>query len=166
MKDTIYRQDAINVLEKLSACEEYGVEVGTDEETYIGKYEAITAISDLPSADRPSATEIMNAYHEGVRKGIAEAYETYRPQWIPCSERLPEYGVPVLTWDGSMWTTEQRIPFILDDDFNRIYSEWWVDADFDEDYEDAGYYPNLRDGAAIAWMPLPEPWKGADDEDV
>lgn len=52
MRDTIYRQDVINVLEKLSACEEYGVEVGTDEETYIGKYEAITAISDLPSADR------------------------------------------------------------------------------------------------------------------
>ena len=53
MSDTIYRQDAINILEGLSACEEYGVEVGTDEETYIGKYEAITAISDLPSADRP-----------------------------------------------------------------------------------------------------------------
>lgn len=53
MSDMIYREDAINVLEKLSACEEYGVEVGTDEETYIGKYEAIIEIRDLPSAYRP-----------------------------------------------------------------------------------------------------------------
>lgn len=57
MSDMIYREDAINVLEGLSACEEYGVEVGTDEETYIGKYEAITAISDLPSA-RPKEEQI------------------------------------------------------------------------------------------------------------
>lgn len=53
MSDMIYKQEAINALEKLSACEEYEIEVDTDEETYIGKYEAITAISDLPSADRP-----------------------------------------------------------------------------------------------------------------
>ena len=54
MSDLIKRSDAINVLEGLSACEEHGVEVGINDETYIGKYEAITAISDLPSADRPS----------------------------------------------------------------------------------------------------------------
>ena len=53
MKDTIYRENAIKALEELSACKDFGVEIGTDEETYIGKYEAITAISDLPSADRP-----------------------------------------------------------------------------------------------------------------
>ena len=44
---------------------------------------AIKDIEAIPSADRTSATEIMNAYHEGVRKGIAEAYEAYgadRPQ--------------------------------------------------------------------------------------
>ena len=32
--------------------------------------------------------------------------------------------------------------------------------EFDEDYEDAGYYPNLRDGAAVAWMPLPSAYQG------
>jgi hypothetical protein len=57
-------------------------------------YTATAIIRSVPSADRPSATEIMNAYDEGVRKGIAEAYGAYgadRPQeWIPCSERLPE----------------------------------------------------------------------------
>ena len=53
MSNTIYRQDAIDVLQRLSACQQYGEEIGTEEESYIGKYEAITAISDLPSADRP-----------------------------------------------------------------------------------------------------------------
>ena len=46
-------------------------------------YTATAIIRSVPSADRPSATEIMNAYDEGVRKGIAEAYEAYgadRPQ--------------------------------------------------------------------------------------
>ena len=98
---------------------------------------------------------------EAFEKIIESVPSADRPQeWIPCSERLPEYGVPVLTWDGSMCAVEQRIPFTIDDDFNRIYSEWWVDADFDEDYEDAGYYPNLRDGAAVAWMPLPSAYQG------
>ena len=54
-------------------------------------YTATAIIRSVPSADRPSATEIMNAYDEGVRKGIAEAYGAYgadRPQgkWIKDDE--------------------------------------------------------------------------------
>ncbi len=50
MNDLIERQAAIERLEHLSACGEPFVEIGTDDETFIGKYEAITEISDLPSA--------------------------------------------------------------------------------------------------------------------
>lgn len=46
--DTISRQDAIECLEHLSACDEPFVEIGTDDETFIRKYEAITEISELP----------------------------------------------------------------------------------------------------------------------
>lgn len=47
-------------------------------------YDVFDRIRAIPSAERQSATEIMNAYHEGVRKGIAEAYGADRPQgeWI------------------------------------------------------------------------------------
>lgn len=79
------------------------------------------------------------------------------PHWIPCSERLPEYFELVITWDGHCYFVEKRIPYIRDEDGNPIKGEWWVSDDYDE--EETDYYPNLRDGAAIAWMPLPEPYE-------
>ena len=84
------------------------------------------------------------------------------PHWIPCSERLPEYNESVLTWDGYVFCIEKRIPYIRDDDGEPIEGDWWVGDEYDE-YE-SEYYPNLRDGAAIAWMPLPDPYKGGGKE--
>ena len=71
-------------------------------------------------------------------------------EWIPCSERLPkqeehdpELGVLVTLGNG----------------YNGL--------DFDSYHEaclyDAGYWSDWN-GYVIAWMPLPKPWKGADDE--
>ena len=77
-------------------------------------------------------------------------------RWIPCSERLPEYGVAVLTYDGHCFCVEKRIPTIRDDEGEPITGDWWVSDDYDE--YDCDYYPNLRDGACIAWMPLPKPY--------
>jgi len=82
--------------------------------------------------------------------------------WIPCGERLPEYNESVLTWDGYVFCIEKRIPYIRDDDGEPIEGDWWVSDEYDE-YE-SEFYPNLRDGAAIAWMPLPEPYRGGDSE--
>ena len=72
-----------------------------------------------------------------------EALSADRPTgWIPCSERLPEENKMVLittAW-GYMaigWI-KQNI--------------WSTDL-----------MVNLQD-FVLAWMPLPEPWKGADDE--
>ena len=68
-----------------------------------------------------------------------------RSTWIPCSERLPEEGVPVLGTfkfqGGKGCLTTERI--IING------KERWSAS--------CGLKP-------IAWMPLPEPWKGADDE--
>lgn len=84
-------------------------------------------------------------------------------RWIPCSERLPEYMEPVLTWDGGAYCVEKRIPVIRDSDTGEeIPGDWWVSDDYDE-YE-SDYYPNLRDGACIAWMPMPEPWRGGGED--
>ena len=79
------------------------------------------------------------------------------PKWIPCSEKLPEYDVAVLTYDGYCFFVEKRIPIIRDDNGEAISGDWWVSDDYDENESD--YYPNLRDGACIAWMPLPEPYQ-------
>ena len=63
-----------------------------------------------------------------------------RPQeWIPCSEKLPENGHYYL-WCSDMGSVQ-----------NDYY---WNGFENGQKY---GY--NI-----VAWMPLPKPWKGADDE--
>ena len=42
----------------------------------------ICKIETMPSIDIPSATEIVSAYHEGVRKGIAEVRGLDRPKGV------------------------------------------------------------------------------------
>lgn len=54
-------------------------------------------------------------------------------RWIPCSERLPEYGVGVLTFNRD---DEYEVNHIIDEEDG----EWFFDG-------------------VIAWMPLPEPYK-------
>lgn len=74
----------------------------------------------------------------------APTIEPKQGEWIPCSERLPEIGMKtILLYDS-------------------------------EEISGGTYIGNLAWNAAfasknefvkvIAWMPLPEPWKGTDDE--
>ena len=74
-------------------------------------------------------------------------------QLILCKDRMPDYYQLVLTFDGEYFCVEQRIPYIIGKDGKHIESEWWVDANYDPDSD---WYSGLRDGAAVAWMPLPE----------
>lgn len=113
------------------------------------------AIDALKEIFNPSITKFVRA------KLAIENLPSAQPEqkWIPCSERFPEYNESVLTWDGYVFCIEKRIPYIRDDDGEPIEGDWWVDDEYDE-YE-SEYYPNLRDGAAIAWMSLPEePYRG------
>ena len=70
-----------------------------------------------------------------------------RGEWIPCSERLPDEDTEVLVVDYNeamqvcSVTSYKGMPVWED-----VYGYWHGIEVFD------------------AWMPLPEPWKGADDE--
>ena len=68
-------------------------------------------------------------------------------QWIPCSKRLPEEGKQVLVCDdaGFIYTAEGE---------TRIFDGEW------QWYESVEYRP-MDD--VVAWMPLPEPWRGEED---
>ena len=68
-----------------------------------------------------------------------KAFEQTR--WIPCSERLPEKDVNVLTYHRNESFDYQYVSWIDD------YSGKW-----------AGFIGNLSDDV-LAWMPLPEPYK-------
>lgn len=65
-------------------------------------------------------------------------------QWIPCSERLPEENTPVL------------LGVRFKDDF-----KYFVTARVDYNYW-TGLGRDIR--GELAWMPLPEPYKGEQDD--
>ena len=84
---------------------------------------------------------------------IINEMPTIEPQkWIPVSERLPEepYGCLVTVWDTNPITMdefENILPYFVGWD-----GEQWNDADGEQcPFE------------VIAWMPLPEPWKGEEE---
>lgn len=73
-----------------------------------------------------------------------------RPQgWIPCSERVPiEYRTVLVTWEyaGKSYTTTA---------FRKTKNAvtYWASNE----------QPKYTPLKVVAWMPLPEPWEGADD---
>lgn len=91
------------------------------------------------------------------------------PQWIPCSERLPEkYGWYQVT--------------LKDGRVSRLYYDYksgrWVDNVRKHMFELYDIYSKRThkriteekedvywDDWVIAWMPLPEPWKGGGEDE-
>lgn len=91
-----------------------------------------------------------NLYYEGVARGLEQAAGIIgkvrceeEQRWIPCSERMPDDGKWCLFTDGENMSVERYKLDAIDHFFPN--GRWF---DFDE---------------AVAWMPLPEPWKGEED---
>lgn len=85
---------------------------------------------------------------------IIQSMETSE-KWTPCSERLPSDDNDYLVVDGD---GEMAVGYYRDD------ADAWDNSCFgwlERDDEDEN---PTRLGKVVAWMPLPKPWKGADDE--
>ena len=108
----------------------------------ISRCELFNKLATIPAP--PEA----NAFKAEVYKVIQQMETVGR--WIPCSERLPsEYRTVLVTWEyaGKSYTTTA-----FRETKNAV--TYWASN------EQHKYTPlNV-----VAWMPLPEPWKGADDE--
>ena len=90
---------------------------------------------------------IRQAFEKGFRIGVKKGASTNRPQeWIPCSERLPEE-------EGMFLVTAKKLGFGCE------YYD--VKIEYCAPFHEWIYVGNYE---VVAWMPLPEPWKGADDE--
>lgn len=88
-----------------------------------------------------SKVVMMTDYDDGIVASRIDEYidefvesQQPEPHWIPVTERLPEYGTAVVTCNRD---EEFEINHIIDEEDG----EWFLNG-------------------AIAWMPLPEPYKG------
>ena len=100
------------------------------------------------SEDSISRQAAIDAVYKSSGTGTAlkalKALPSAQPEqrWIPCSERLPEEGVNVLLCIKDWESQKTKMVVSLRRDYN-----YWD-----------GLGRDIR--GDIAWMPLPEPWKG------
>lgn len=95
---------------------------------------------------------------KGFECGTQRQFEADKadiPTWIPCSERLPEEDICnsyLIAWIPANEKVKCGLPHYYQ------VADWedgdWTNLDF------CGH----EEIVILAWMPLPEPWKGADDE--
>lgn len=83
-----------------------------------------------------TATDVIKALREAEYRGYMKAVADRPQEWIPCKERLPKEAEPILvTINGKTYFA----PFGINEE-------------------------SSKELGTVAWMPLPEPWKGADDD--
>lgn len=112
------------------------------------------AISILATSVRPREQKDKARYDEAVKMAI-DALNEPEQQWIPCKREQP-------TIDGKYNVT------IRDGVFGHYVTELWYGKPtlpMNGAGGKRGWFETTPDGdywydGVIAWMPLPEPWKG------
>lgn len=149
MTDLIKREDAIKAVLSLTM---YKGSVPVDSVIYNIKHIPSAEPWDIYNPDEwcTDCKEYDTENHRCPRwnKVIRRTLEENQPkqgEWIPCSERLPEEeGIYLVTATNYIFDTEEIA-------VGTCY--------FNTEY---GFSNNRK---ILAWMPLPDPWKGADNED-
>ena len=114
-------------------------------------------IDELNECGREMYLKVCNPveYCEGFYAGMTKALDIIEAQpklslenktsdWIPCSERLPEVWKSVLVTSGHLRVRDIRIAFVNE---NMEWCSIWNSCE-----------PDI-----LAWMPLPEPYKGEEN---
>ena len=104
--------------------------------------------------------ERMKPYHQNA-DDIAEMIANMPPvqpeqQWIPCSERMPEHEQEVLVTRHFLSDNQLKKNAITESFYVEVAS--WMDDEWTSYSDEYKIKRHLH--KVIAWMPLPEPWKG------
>ena len=138
MDDLISRQAAIKAIDDLPNCHN-GYSDTYDKACIIGELE------ELPSA-QPDMKEIC---------GECDAWNQYKnkqpERWIPCSERLPDIKEHYVSEPCIVYCSNGAYGFTELEE--NIFGQVGWNCERDDDYHE-------QLGEVIAWMPLPEPWRG------
>lgn len=100
-------------------------------------------LEEAPTADVVERKNIEAECELAYKHGWSDCFAEHR--WIPVTERLPEVGKFVLVND--IYMDELTIAKLLED-------KGWEDQH--------GNWSSF--GCVSAWMPLPEPWRGSDND--
>lgn len=151
--DCISRQTAIDAIRNMQT---YKMFEG-DDTLLVDKAEVQTELMMLPSA-QPDSDALDDAYAHGYTAAESEFRKRMdaqpEPQWIPCKDRLPEIAKRVLV------TLSNGNVIIAQHHTVKCGSEdTWV-------FEPTGLQFMYDKKTVVAWMPLPECYKGEDHEDT
>ena len=113
------------------------------------------------------------AGNHSALKALINMQPTIEPEqrWIPCSERLPEDTRPVIvTWKNT--DPKSYYQYIVGKHFTGTAcyknGKWyWYSSTTEDMLAEYGRYDSEEFDEAIeciAWMPLPEPYKGGEQD--
>lgn len=111
----------------------------------ISRQAAIDALAEHEKSNGHNYTLFVDIVSECAE--IIRDLPSAEPRWIPVAEGLPGYGEDVLLTVGAYCAVG--------------YLSATNDEETDEWYFSGWYHP-MSD--VTAWMPLPKPWKGEEDE--
>lgn len=123
-----------------------GEEIGGTSDL-ISRADAIKAIEEETTE---AWTETDANFNRGMEMAVSiiKALPSAEAEWIPCSERLPEYMKTVII--STFWGVKTGYL-----DSTEAYGDFWEIIEEDGDTALHNVY---------AWMPLPKPYKGGDSE--
>lgn len=118
--------------------------------------EVIKGYGNPPDVEEPFRVSEFYRFYELPNVAVSrENFEKMTPinQWIPCSERLPECrGIYIISIEGYVFPAIYHPSGVYDG--TTIYDGYfWTDLE-------SGFLQNCPD----AWMPLPEGYRGEQDE--